>query len=593
MSYMSEEERSKLKHPNYWDREPDTWGSIKDWDLYLLKKLDSSQVNKRLSHSALGDELRCLKQMYDENHPIYKTACHWQNELKGEGFPECKYRQKSDCKIWKKKEQISSLLLEADVVELELEIAKATRRGYKEYSDIEFGPDQRVQKKIKTNEINEEAKPVPSDVSHDLQSQAQQRTPERQFSPSTTSETEAELAYSDSSDEKISPTSLTNFFMTSQQSFTETKTKEPRKYINRDIADEVLKAYQTRVLPGDRLMYNGADILDFARSTMKKNDSAKSPLSINVVNIHDNNCVKFLSPNFKKFIADQVQDHEIDTVYFADGRYIDKFVMDCDTEALHFLEKFKEIGDLESLAKCLDENPIKRSEASNDLIYVRNLFDHFHLLYKNDILLQPMSEHEFSAYVWTPLLRNAFLGREDLKLSCGELASRSYEKLKEVLNIANRSAPKLDGKGFLKSLGTEIIAQEDGVLNTHNKRMGDLQKLEFCSKVILTALFFALPSNSKANITDIEAYSLQSNGFRVKISASKYLFEDTIITMDLQHIEVPKTVEGFSKLVVGVKSILSWKERTRKNTASFYSALNKGHQRLINGVKFSPIKMSI
>ena len=73
--------------------------------------------------------------------------------------------------------------------------------------------------------------------------------------------------------------------------------------------------------------------------------------------------------------------------------------MDCDTKALHFLEKFKKIGDLESLLKCLDENPIKRLEASNDLIYVRNLFDHFHLLYKNDILLQPMSEHEFSAYV--------------------------------------------------------------------------------------------------------------------------------------------------------------------------------------------------
>jgi len=64
--------------------------------------------------------------------------------------------------------------------------------------------------------------------------------------------------------------------------------------------------------------------------------------------------------------------------------------MDCDREALHFLEKFNEIGDLESLAKCLDENPIKRSEASNDLIYVRNLFDHFHLLYKNDINSTPV-----------------------------------------------------------------------------------------------------------------------------------------------------------------------------------------------------------
>ena len=34
--------------------------------------------------------------------------------------------QKSDSKIWEKKEQISSLLLEADIVELELEIARAS-----------------------------------------------------------------------------------------------------------------------------------------------------------------------------------------------------------------------------------------------------------------------------------------------------------------------------------------------------------------------------------------------------------------------------------------------------------------------------------
>src|SRR5439155_25265379 len=189
-----------------------------------------------------------------------------------------------------------------------------------------------------------------------------------------------------------------------------------------DVADEVLKAYQTHVLPGDRLMYDGVDILDFAQSKMKKNDSTKSPLSINIVNIHNNNCVKFLSPDFKKFIADQIQDYKIDAVCFTKGQYINKFVMDCDREVLCFLEKFNGIRDLESLAKCLDENPIKRSEASNDLIYVRNLFDHFHLLYKNDILIQPMSEHELSAYVWTPLLRNAFFGREDLRLSCGELA---------------------------------------------------------------------------------------------------------------------------------------------------------------------------
>ncbi|CAG8618310.1 1929_t:CDS:1, partial [Funneliformis caledonium] len=68
---------------------------------------------------------------------------------------------------------------------------------------------------------------------------------------------------------------------------------------------------------------------------------------------------------------------------------------------------------------------------------------------------------------------------------------------------------------------------------------------------------------------------------------------NTIITMDLQHIEIPRTVEGFSKLIVGVKTILSWKARTKKNTMKFYEALNKGHKRLTNGEFFSPVKISI
>ncbi|CAJ0751423.1 15273_t:CDS:1 [Entrophospora sp. SA101] len=204
-----------------------------------------------------------------------------------------------------------------------------------------------------------------------------------------------------------------------------------------------------------------------------------------------------------------------------------------------------------------------------------------------------MSEYEFNSYIWTPLLRNAFLDKKDLKLNYGELASRSYEKLKELLDIGGRSAPKLDGKGFLKSLGTEILAQEDGVLNTRGKRKGDLQKLEYCSKVILTTLFFALPSAAKASIKNIETYSLQSNGFRLTISVSKYLFEDTIITMDLQDVEVPRTVEGFSNLIVAVKVILSWKARTRNNTITFYNALKKGNKRLSNGARFSPKRVPL
>ena len=80
--------------------------------------------------------------------------------------------------------------------------------------------------------------------------------------------------------------------------------KSPRKYISRDIADEVLKVYRTHVLPGEKLMYGDVDILRAAGSKMKKIDSVKSSLSIGVVNIHNNNCTKFLSLDFKNFIAD-------------------------------------------------------------------------------------------------------------------------------------------------------------------------------------------------------------------------------------------------------------------------------------------------
>ncbi|RHZ63298.1 hypothetical protein Glove_330g76 [Diversispora epigaea] len=367
------------------------------------------------------------------------------------------------------------------------------------------------------------------------------------------------------------------------------KKRKIKKYIARDIVKEILDAYQIRILAGEKLIYNGVNVLDFIHST---NVIEKGPLSIGVINIYNTDCTKYLPDEFKNYISDQIQDLEIKAVEFADGKCIDKLYVNCEEEVLQFLDKFEHVEDLESLGKSLDENSISYSTASNDLIYIQNLLHHFYFLYKNDILLQPMSEYEFNAYVWTPLLKNAFLGKADIKLNYGELASKSYNRLKEILNIAGNSAPKLDGKGFLKSLGTEILAQEDGVLNTHGKRTGDLKKLEYCMKVILTVLYFALPSASKSKISEIETYSLQSNGFRLTISASKYLFENTIVTMDLQDIDVPKTVEGFSTLIKAIKIVLSWKSRTRKNTNLFYEIIKKGHGRLKNGVLFTPKKFT-
>ena len=55
---------------------------------------------------------------------------------------------------------------------------------------------------------------------------------------------------------------------------------------------------------------------------------------------------------------------------------------------------------------------------------------------------------------------------------------------------------KLDGKGLLKALGTELLVQEDGILSTR-KRKGDFNKLEYYLKIILTTLYIALPTSTK------------------------------------------------------------------------------------------------
>ncbi|CAG8706851.1 4296_t:CDS:2 [Funneliformis mosseae] len=387
-----------------------------------------------------------------------------------------------------------------------------------------------------------------------------------------------------SSDSEIVPVSLTNVFREtsdecsysdsdeSKDKMTESSTstkrvenKRPmtkkRQYITQDIASDALKAYRMRVLPGDKLIYDYMDVLDY-----KRDEAGNSPISIGVINFYNTDCSKYLPLDYKKFIANQLQDKEIKAVNFTKGRTIDKFLVNCEEGVMQFLDKFKHIKDLESLGRCLGENLINYSTASNDLIYVQHLLQHFYFLYKNDTLLQAMSE---------------------------QLASISYNKLKEILNIAGKSGPKLDGKAFLRSLGTEVLAQEDGILSTCGKRKGDLRKLEYCTKVILTALYLSLPTSAKARIIDIETYCLQSNGFQLTISASKYLFEDTIITMDLQDIEVPRTVEAFSKLITAIKVILSWKARTKKNTDVFYEVLEEGHGRLINEEHFTPKKFSI
>ncbi|CAG8515497.1 6234_t:CDS:1, partial [Diversispora eburnea] len=100
-----------------------------------------------------------------------------------------------------------------------------------------------------------------------------------------------------------------------------------KKYINRDLADEVLKSFQVHILPGYKLIYDDVDVMDHAHSimnVMKKSEVSKSPLPISIVDIHNTECLKYLSQGFKKYIVDQMQDNEVDALHFSKGKYINK-----------------------------------------------------------------------------------------------------------------------------------------------------------------------------------------------------------------------------------------------------------------------------
>ncbi|CAG8825752.1 24683_t:CDS:2, partial [Gigaspora rosea] len=133
----------------------------------------------------------------------------------------------------------------------------------------------------------------------------------------------------------------------------EPKKQKTKQYITRDLVKEVLEAYQTRVLPGEKLIYNDINVLDFIYLT---NEMKKSPLSIGIINLHNADCTKFLSGDFKKYIAQQLQDPKIKSIKFSNGNIIDKLHVNCDEEVLKFLDKFDNVTDLKSLGERLDEN---------------------------------------------------------------------------------------------------------------------------------------------------------------------------------------------------------------------------------------------
>nr|CAG8631224.1 15787_t:CDS:2 [Entrophospora candida] len=126
MEYLSREDRLKLKYPDYWDRDPSVWGDINDWDSYWVMQPQLVAVNRCNSHSSLSEELINLKNIFDTMSPAYKKKDDIQN-----------------VKIWENADQLVSLKIDSNIIDLKLEIDKAkgfkvAQRGLQEYSDAEF-----------------------------------------------------------------------------------------------------------------------------------------------------------------------------------------------------------------------------------------------------------------------------------------------------------------------------------------------------------------------------------------------------------------------------------------------------------------------
>ncbi|CAG8451354.1 3082_t:CDS:2 [Diversispora eburnea] len=163
---------------------------------------------------------------------------------------------------------------------------------------------------------------------------------------------------SDDSEDNLKKTSSTptdEFYANSDNSKDHLdKTTNASSALVKEPTNEILNAYHIRVLAGEKLIYNGVNLLDFIYQTNE------GSLSI-----------------------DQIQEPEIKVI-----RKNHRLYVNCEEEVLQFLDNFEDVNDLESF------------------------------------------------------------GKSDIKLNYGELASKSYNKLKDILNIAGNGASKLDEKGF-------------------------------------------------------------------------------------------------------------------------------------------------
>ncbi|RIB21596.1 hypothetical protein C2G38_1085365 [Gigaspora rosea] len=180
----------------------------------------------------------------------------------------------------------------------------------------------------------------------------------------------------------------------------------------------------------------------------------------------------------------------------------------------------------------------------------------------------------------------------DIRFSSGEVSSIAYDKLKKLAQIQSKSGPRMDSRATIMSVSQEVLIQENGRYDNANKRKNDLTKLEYCSKVLLTSAYLALPTVARPDIHKFEIYLIQTNELSLSLFVASYVFENTICMLGLTDIIIPRTVDAFPKCVEAACKVLSWKARSRNNTKIFHELIGQSTSQLHERKYFTPKKLA-
>ncbi|KAF0372170.1 hypothetical protein F8M41_013107 [Gigaspora margarita] len=149
-----------------------------------------------------------------------------------------------------------------------------------------------------------------------------------------------------------------------------------------------------------------------------------------------------------------------------------------------------------------------------------------------------------------------------------------YMKNFELNAIEVKMMTRMDSRATIMSISQEVLIQDNGRYDNASKRKNDLTKLEYCSKVLLTSVYLALPTVSRPDIHSI------------------LCFENTICMLGLTDIIIPRTVDAFPKCVEAVCKVLSWKARSRNKTKIFHELIGKSTSQLHERKYFTPKKLA-